>query len=82
MTRRTRPEDPPDFPGAETPAIGDHRNDLPGRRAAGLGVLRANPPPPLRAPDFPRAAARTQCGVARAPERFVFPEASPAGSGE
>ena len=74
MTRRTRPADPPGFPGAETPAIGDHRNDLPGLRAAGLGVLRANPPPPLRAPGFPRTAARTQCGVARAPERFVFPE--------
>ena len=63
MTRRTRPADPPDFPGAETPAIGDHRNDLPRRRAAGLGVLRANPPPPLRAPGLPRT-----------PERFAFPE--------
>ncbi len=62
------------LPGAETAAIGDDRSHFPGRRAAGLGVLRANPPPPLRAPGFPRAAARTQCGVARAPERFVFPE--------
>ena len=74
MTRRTRPADPPGFPGAETPAIGDHRSHFPGLRAAGLGVLRANLPPPLRAPGFPRTTARTQCRVARAPERFVFPE--------
>lgn len=63
MTRRTRPAAPPGFRGAGTPATGDHRNDLPGLRAAGLGVLRANPPPPLRTPGLPRT-----------PERFVFPK--------
>lgn len=61
-------------PRARTLAIGDNWNDLPMLRAAGLGVLMANAPPALRALDFPRTAAHTNCGVARALERFVFPE--------
>ena len=60
-------------PRAGTLAIGDNWNDLPMLRAAGLGILMANAPPALRALGFPRTAAHTNCGVARALERFVFP---------
>ena len=59
----------------ETLAIGDNWNDLSMLRAAGKGVLMANAPPELRALGFDRTAAHTQCGVARALERFLFPPA-------
>lgn len=61
-------------PREETLAIGDNWNDLSMLRAAGRGVLMANAPPELRALGFDRTAAHTNCGVARALERFVFPE--------
>lgn len=64
------------IPRAETLAIGDNWNDLSMLRAAGRGVLMANAPPELRALGFDRTAAHTNCGVARALERFVFPEAA------
>lgn len=64
-------------PREETLAIGDNWNDLSMLRAAGRGVLMANAPPELRALGFDRTAAHTNCGVARALERFVFPEPPP-----
>lgn len=67
------------IPREETLAIGDNWNDLSMLRAAGRGVLMANAPPELRALGFDRTAAHTNCGVARALERFVFPE-PPAGA--